>query len=106
MRALVIVALLCAPALAAAQPNPAQTPATARPSDAALLRNCDGLFSLPKTYALARNWVDAWNSTSVDRVMGLYAPGFEFRARGILPSNRKSSPDGVLRGQADNRLRW
>ena len=81
-------------------------PSVSQKGDAALITNCDGLFNLPKTYALARNWIDAWNSTSVNRVMGLYTTDFEFRARGILPNNRKSSPNGILRGQADNRLRW
>jgi len=82
------------------------TPSVAQKTDAALIRNCDGLFNLPKTYALARNWIDAWNSTSVSRVMALYTSDFEFRARGILPNNRKSSATGILKGQADNRLRW
>lgn len=91
---------------ALAQAQAPAAPVSARPGDAALLRNCNGLFNLAKTYALARNWIDAWNSTSVDRVMALYTPNFEFRARGILPSNRKSDPSGVLHGQADNRLRW
>jgi hypothetical protein len=84
----------------------AGSPSGAQKADAALITNCDGLFSLPKTYALARNWIDAWNSTSVSRVMALYTSDLEFRARGILPNNRKSSAAGVLKGQADNRLRW
>ena len=106
MKKLVLAALLCLPNAVSAQTPAAQGPVTAQPGDAALMKNCNGLFNLAKTYALARNWVDAWNSTSVDRVMALYTPDFEFRARGILPSDRKSDPSGVLHGQADNRLRW
>jgi len=94
------------PNVASAQTTSAQGPVTAQPADAALIKNCDGLFNLAKTYALARNWIDAWNSTSISRVMALYTPDFEFRARGILPNNRKSDPSGTLHGQADNRLRW
>lgn len=70
------------------------------------MQRCEGLFSLPKTYALARHWIDAWNSNSTDRVMALYAPDFEFRAVGILNNARISNPTGILHGQADNRLRW
>src|SRR3954462_14162911 len=104
MKKLVVALILCGSVgNAVAQ---AGGPSVAQKADAALITNCDGLFSLPKTYALARNWIDAWNSTSVSRVMALYASDFEFRARGILPNNRKSSATGVLKGQADNRLRW
>lgn len=100
MKRIVLAALLCLPSAASAQT------VAARPSDAALIKNCDGLFTLAKTYALARNWIDAWNSTSADRVMTLYTPNFEFRTRGILVSNRKSDPGGILHGQADNRMLW
>lgn len=99
------LALLCTPQLAAAQNPP--PPLSALPGDAALLAQpCTGLFSLDKTYAHARKWIDSWNSNSVDTVMALYTPDFEFRARGIISNARISNPGGVLRGQANNRLRW
>ncbi len=107
-RFLPVLLLLCVPQFAAAQ-NPGLRPAPpeiARPGDAELMKSCTGLFSMEKTYALARKWIDAWNSQSTDRVMALYAPDFEFRARGILASPNISNPSGVLHGQADNRLRW
>jgi hypothetical protein len=86
---------------------PRMPPVSALPGDAALLAQpCAGLFSLPKAYAHARKWIDSWNSTSVDTVMALYTPDFEFRARGIIINPNVSSPSGVLRGQADNRMRW
>lgn len=112
MKGLFAVVLLCIPQLAAAQapvPNPAlrrAPPEIARPGDAELLTSCSGLFSMEKTYALARKWIDAWNSNSRSRVMALYTPDFEFRARGILDNANISDPTGVLRGLADNRLRW
>jgi hypothetical protein len=95
-----------APAANPSLPPPA-APMSALPGDAALLAQpCTGLFSLQKTYAHARKWIDSWNSHSVDTVMALYTPDFEFRARGILNGARIGNPRGVLRGQADNRLRW
>ncbi len=114
MKRLSAVLLLClSGAVQAQQPVPAPTPApapppvSALPGDAALLAQpCTGLFSIQKAYAHARKWIDSWNSTSADVVMALYTPDFEFRARGIINNARISRPDGVLRGQADNRLRW
>jgi hypothetical protein len=110
MKRILSAFLMCAstPALAQApaaalRPSP---PEIALPGDAALMRSCDGLLSMEKTYALARHWIDAWNSQSRARIMAMYTPDFEFRARGILNNAAISDPSGVLRGQADNRLRW
>ena len=109
---LLAAALLCLSTTATAQqpaPNPFQQipPVSAQPGDAALLAQpCDGVLSLEKAYAHARHWIDAWNSTSVDQVMALYTPDFEFRARGIVTHPVVGNPSGVLRGQADNRRRW
>jgi len=110
MRPILFLALigsvcLSAPAMAQA-PLRAAPPELALPTDAALMQRCEGLLSLDKTYALARHWIDAWNSNSTDRVMALYTPDFEFRAQGILTSPNISNPAGVLHGQVDNRLRW
>jgi hypothetical protein len=107
-RTLLVFLLLCVPQFAAAQ-NPALRPSPpemALPGDAALMQTCEGLFSMEKTYALARKWIDAWNSQSTDQVMVLYTPNFEFRAQGILNNANISNRSGVLHGQADNRLRW
>jgi len=100
--------LLLAALLSGSGPCWAQVPApvSALPGDAALIQHCQGLFSLEQSYALARHWVDSWNSTSTDTVMALYTPDFEFRARGIITSPRIPNPSGMLHGQADNRLRW
>lgn len=106
MKRFMLAALLCWPIAVSAQTPAVRMPITAQPGDAALIENCDGLFTSGKTYALARNWIDAWNSTSADRVMALYTPDFEFRTRGILVSTRKSDTRGVLHGQADNRVLW
>jgi hypothetical protein len=104
MKQLLLVALLSVSAPALAQAPAA--PVSVLPGDAALIQHCQGLLSMEQTYALARHWVDSWNSTSADTVMALYTPDFEFRARGILTSLRIANPSGVLHGQADNRLRW
>jgi hypothetical protein len=114
MNHMVTALLLCASTAALAQAPAAPPnqwnrvpPVTALAGDAALLAQpCDGLLSMEKTYALARHWVDAWNSTSADAVMALYTSDFEFRARGIITSARAGNPGGILHGQADNRLRW
>ena len=101
-----MIALLLFGACAPAMGQAPTAPVSALPGDAALIQRCDGVFSLEQSYALARHWVDGWNSTSADTVMALYTQDFEFRARGIIASNRIANPRGVLRGQADNRLRW
>jgi hypothetical protein len=103
-RRLVVASLvwICGPALA----QTPVAPLSARPGDAVLIRRCEGNISIEQTYALARHWIDAWNSTSGDTVMALYTPDFEFRGPGIITSARRADPSGVLHGQADNRLRW
>lgn len=104
MRLLPVLVLLCCSVPALAQAPAA--PVSAQPGDAALIQRCEGVLSLEQSYALARHWIDSWNSASVDRVMALYTQDFEFRARGITTSPRRGDPSGILRGQADNRLRW
>jgi len=103
MKRVLLAILLSLPTPVLAQ---ALAPVSALPGDAALIQHCQGLLSLEQSYALARHWVDSWNSTSADTVMALYTPDFEFRAPGILTSPRIANPSGVLHGQADNRLRW
>jgi hypothetical protein len=107
MKRFLLLVLLCVsePALAQTQLRPAP-PELVQPADAALMQRCEGLLDMARTYALARHWIDAWNSNSTDRVMALYTADFEFRAQGILGSPNISNPSGVLHGQADNRLRW
>jgi hypothetical protein len=84
----------------------AHVPPVTQAGDASLTQKCEGNLSMEQSYALARKWIDAWNSTSVDRVMALYTPDMEFRGVGILTRKNKSDPSGVLHGQADNRMRW
>src|SRR5690349_20433833 len=96
-----ILLLSCVPYLAIAQtPAPAplrpSPPEIAQPGDAVLMKSCDGVLSIEKTYALARHWIDAWNSQSRSRIMAMYTPDFEFRARGILNNPNISHPSGVL----------
>jgi hypothetical protein len=98
---LAVLATLSSPALAQTPP-----PLVAQPGDAQYLSKCEGNLSIEQTYALARHWIDAWNSTSPDTVMALYTPNFEFRGPGIITSPNRSDPSGVLHGQADNRKRW
>lgn len=113
MKRILSALLVCSASSALAQPAPQPNqwnrvpPVTALAGDAALLAQpCEGVLSMDKTYALARKWVDAWNSTSADAVMGLYTADFEFRARGIITHPVVGNPGGVLHGQADNRRRW
>jgi hypothetical protein len=103
MKFLVLAALACLSSPALAQ---TAAPTIAQPGDAQYLSKCEGNLSIEQTYALARHWIDAWNSTSPDTVMALYTPNFEFRGPGIITSANRSDPSGVLHGVADNRKRW
>lgn len=103
MKRVVLAMLACLSSHALAQ---TPTPMIAQPGDAPLITRCEGNLSIEQTYALARHWIDAWNSTSPDTVMALYTPDFEFRGPGIITSPNRSDPSGVLHGLADNRNRW
>jgi hypothetical protein len=101
MRKLMLAALLCLPSAAMAQSLP-----SVLPGDSQLTVKCEGNLSVDQAYALARKWVDAWNSTDVNVVMALYTQDFEFRAVGILNNPNIANPSGILHGQDNNRLRW
>jgi len=54
--------------------------------------------------ALAREWVAAWNSGDLDRILGHYFDDFEMRSP--LIAARGFSPTGTLRGKAAIRPYW
>ena len=96
VKRLLLAIVLCIPAEAFAQPAAqGSTPSS-----------CDHLFTTDEARARAEKWINSWNAHNADGVMALYTPDFEFRAHGVLSSPRISHPSGILRGHADNRLRW
>jgi hypothetical protein len=46
--------------------------------------------------SLVEDWIDAWNSRDLDRIMGHYADGVVFEANTVV--RRWNRPDGTLRG--------
>jgi GNAT superfamily N-acetyltransferase len=63
-------------------------------------------FSLTKDWALtfAQEWVDAWNSHDLDRILSHYTDDFEMRSPLIV--ERMNVPSGVLRGKDQIRPYW
>jgi ketosteroid isomerase-like protein len=53
---------------------------------------------------LAAEWIAAWNSHDLDRILGHYADDFEMRSPLIVQRNFATS--GVLRGKAAIRPYW
>jgi ketosteroid isomerase-like protein len=54
--------------------------------------------------AFAAEWVAAWNSHDLERILGHYTDDFEMRSPLIV--ERGFSPSGVLRGKAAVRPYW
>lgn len=54
--------------------------------------------------AFAAEWVAAWNSHDLERILGHYTEDFEMRSPLIV--ERGFSPGGVLRGKAAIRPYW
>jgi len=54
-----------------------------------------------KLRTLAEQWIEAWNSRDLDRIMEHYAADIEFEANTVV--QRWQKPDGILRGVAELR---
>jgi hypothetical protein len=54
--------------------------------------------------AFAREWIDAWNSHDLERILSHYAESFEMRSPHIRDRNFDAS--GVLRGKGRVRAYW
>ena len=52
----------------------------------------------------AREWIDAWNSHDLDRILSHYVDDFEMSSPLII--ERKKDPSGVLRGKTAIRNYW
>ena len=52
----------------------------------------------------AREWIDAWNSHDLDRILSHYVDDFEMSSPLIV--ERKIDPSGVLRGKTAIRNYW
>jgi hypothetical protein len=55
-------------------------------------------------HAFAREWIDAWNSHDLERVLSHYADEFEMTSPLVI--ERMGEPTGVLRGKAAVRPYW
>jgi hypothetical protein len=54
--------------------------------------------------AFARDWIEAWNSHDLDRILAHYSEGFEMRSP--LIQERMNEPTGVLKGKDKVRPYW
>jgi hypothetical protein len=55
-------------------------------------------------YDFAKEWIAAWNSHDLDRILSHYVEDFEMSSPLII--ERKIDPSGVLRGKAAIREYW
>ena len=65
-----------------------------------------GYFLIDRTWAeqFAYEWIDAWNSHDLDRILSHYVEDFEMSSPLIIERGR--DPSGVLRGKAAIREYW
>lgn len=54
--------------------------------------------------AFARDWIDAWNSHDLERILAHYSEDFEMRSP--LIQERMNEPSGVLKGKNRVRPYW
>lgn len=50
---------------------------------------------------IAKNWIEAWNSHDLERILSHYAEDVEFIANTV--ASRWQRPDGAIKGKADLR---
>jgi ketosteroid isomerase-like protein len=62
------------------------------------------MMSEQEALAFAREWVDAWNSHDLDRIMSHYAEDFEMTSPFIAALLQE--PSGTITGKADVRAYW
>ncbi len=62
------------------------------------------IVSADEAQTFAEEWVAAWNSGDLDRIMSHYSDDFEMRSP--LIAQRGFSPDGCLRGKGAIRPYW
>jgi hypothetical protein len=54
-------------------------------------------FTMNELRALAKNWIDAWNTRDLDHIMEFYASDVEFESDAVI--TRWGKPDGRLVGR-------
>jgi hypothetical protein len=69
-----------------------------------MLEKCEGALSEAFAQRFAREWIAAWNSHDLDRVLEHYTDDFEMRSPIIV--QRVGEPSGVLRGKARVGAYW
>jgi hypothetical protein len=65
---------------------------------------CGVVVSAGFAQNFADDWISAWNSHDLDRILAHYTDDFEMRSPGIIAIARE--PSGVLRGKAKIRSYW
>jgi hypothetical protein len=89
MKWFLLAALLCVPATAMAETDPVK---------------CEGHLSPAFAKTFADNWIAAWNSHDLNRILEHYSEDFEMRSPGIIMVADESS--GVLKGKAGVAAYW
>ncbi|HET7085189.1 MAG TPA: nuclear transport factor 2 family protein [Rhizomicrobium sp.] len=87
MKWFVLAVLLCVPTLAEALPE-----------------KCQGQLSPDFAKAFAADWIAAWNSHDLARILPHYADDLEFHSPGIITV--ANEPSGVLRGKSKVAAYW
>jgi len=62
------------------------------------------MISVPDALAFAREWVDAWNSRDLDRIMAHYAEDFEMTSP--LIATVMQEPRGTIKGKENVLTYW
>ncbi|HZQ39550.1 MAG TPA: nuclear transport factor 2 family protein [Rhizomicrobium sp.] len=85
MKWFLLAALLCVPAVAEAE-------------------TCDGQLSPTFAQAFATDWIAAWNSHDLTRILPHYADDLEFHSPGIITI--ANEPTGMLKGKSKVAAYW
>jgi ketosteroid isomerase-like protein len=62
------------------------------------------MISLKQAQQFAREWVDAWNSRDLDRILSHYADDFQMTSPFIVKMMNEST--GTIKGKAKVRVYW
>src|SRR5882757_6028070 len=89
MKWVLFAALLCIPATAMAETVP---------------EKCDGHLSPVFAQKFAADWIAAWNSHDLNRILEHYSDDFEMHSPSIIAV--AGEPSGVLRGKANVAAYW
>ena len=66
--------------------------------------NCEGRIGPAFASEFAADWIAAWNSHDLNRILGHYSEDFELRSPSIIAV--AGEPSGVLKGKANVAAYW